>query len=900
MVKFIFTCVFIFSILSLQAQFKAKVVDVNTNKAVAFAYVFANDLNKSVITDEYGKFVFDDIMNKDSLVLTIQHLSYQIQTKKYKNNSHIFVKPKKLMVEDVLVTAQSKRNNASTSIIKKDAIAHIQATSFTDVLALLPGNRTQQKDFFSVNTISLRQVRADYNTSLGTLFSLDGAQISNEANFQNISDGSVSMYQSNSVTNKGVDMRMIGTDDIDQIEIIKGIASVEYGDLTSGVVNITRKKGYNPLEIRLKTDSDSKLVSVTKGFGDNNESVNISAGFLNNKQDPRSDLANFYRLNSSIRYNKNKKNSSKFLNYGFNFDFGKMFTESKKDYNASISRDDSYESTNNNYTLSTYFNWENLNRDFINKIDFNLVSSYTYNRIKQSKLTSAGSDVPIATVDEGRSEAKFFPIEYQAYYQKDNQPFSLSSKLKTVSDIDFQNIENKITIGGEYFYDKNLGDGDIYDKNLPPYPGAAYRPISIKDIPASQKISAFGQINTRIKFNRNMLKFNYGIRLNHRLGLSSKFDMHDKVFSDHRLSLNWKFPEFKLFGKDNILSIGAAMGQQSKLPGLSILYPPYRYFDYTEFNFYSQNEDLRTVHMYTIKKDITNYEIQTSKNKKVELNMSYVREDIRFSLTAFQEESKSGFSHVQSYGKNTYRNYNEDELDVAELTHKPLPSDVSYNLINHLVIYSRYGNGDYVKKRGIEYTLDLPKINAINTRIYLNGAYFKTDYDMSDIRYQGVDEIINNKSYPYVGAYTWNRGKSYENFGTNIFFNTAVNSLDLLFTTTLECTWFEKYHYIPNNGEPEYYLDQDLKRYEFTDEARNDEFINKLVILHTDTKFDRSKTPIDIGVNLKFTKMFGKNFQLSCFVNSIFNYLPEYNDRNGLNVIRKRYPYASMEIKVKI
>ena len=44
-------------------------------------------------------------------------------------------------------------------------------------------------------------------------------------------------------TNRGVDMRSISTDDIERVEIVRGIPSVEYGDLSNGVVKVNTLKG---------------------------------------------------------------------------------------------------------------------------------------------------------------------------------------------------------------------------------------------------------------------------------------------------------------------------------------------------------------------------------------------------------------------------------------------------------------------------------------------------------------------------------------------------------------------------------------------------------------------------------------------------------------------------------
>ena len=61
-------------------------------------------------------------------------------------------------------------------------------------------------------------------------------------------------------------MRSISTDDIESVEIVRGIPSAEYGNLTSGLVNIKRIRKSTPFTARFKADEYSKLFSVGKGI----------------------------------------------------------------------------------------------------------------------------------------------------------------------------------------------------------------------------------------------------------------------------------------------------------------------------------------------------------------------------------------------------------------------------------------------------------------------------------------------------------------------------------------------------------------------------------------------------------------------------------------------------------
>ena len=113
-------------------------------------------------------------------------------------------------------------------------------------------------------------------------------------------------FDAYNAVNAGVDMRNISTDNIESVEIIRGIPSVEYNDLTSGVVIIKQKQKATPVEARIKADQYGKLFSIGKGveWKDQRTVLSADAGFLDSYNDPRDRLNNFKRINASVRLNK--------------------------------------------------------------------------------------------------------------------------------------------------------------------------------------------------------------------------------------------------------------------------------------------------------------------------------------------------------------------------------------------------------------------------------------------------------------------------------------------------------------------------------------------------------------------------------------------------------------------
>lgn len=129
-------------------------------------------------------------------------------------------------LSEVVVTAREGYNATSASLIDTTAMRHLQPSSFTDLIGLLPGGVTKDPEMNTVNRIDLRTAAGvspgdDYATSaLGTAFVVDGVRMNTDADMQTTPDANRSARIS---TGKGVDMRSLSTDDIESVEIVRGI-----------------------------------------------------------------------------------------------------------------------------------------------------------------------------------------------------------------------------------------------------------------------------------------------------------------------------------------------------------------------------------------------------------------------------------------------------------------------------------------------------------------------------------------------------------------------------------------------------------------------------------------------------------------------------------------------------
>lgn len=259
---------------------------------------------------------------------------------------------------EVVVTARESRGVTAASVIDRQAMAHLQPSSFTDLVELLPGFVSKDPDMGKANLINLRQAAQaapdGYDTSsLGTSFVIDGVPVNTSAEMQTTAD---SDRAGRLTAGKGVDMRSIPTDDIESVEIVRGIPSVEYGELTSGVVKIKRKQGVTGLEARFKADMQSQLFYIGKGFGmpAPGWTVNVSADYLDSRIDPRDNRQNFKRASASLRSNLKRQVKGKDLTWDSSLNYTGTFERDKNDPDLTVNNTIDYYTNDINS-----FSWNN-------------------------------------------------------------------------------------------------------------------------------------------------------------------------------------------------------------------------------------------------------------------------------------------------------------------------------------------------------------------------------------------------------------------------------------------------------------------------------------------------------------------------------------------------------------
>ena len=848
----------------------------------------------------------DFILNPDIVyILTAQYMGYsmkqvRISYASYPSSINLFLFPISKLLREVVITARELHGLTSTSQIGRDAMQHLQPSSFTDLLELLPGGYAQTPSLTGVNAIRLREAStsalSNYETSsLGTAFVIDGVSQNEDANLQELDTSSPDGTRSS--VNRGIDMRTISTDNIEKVDIVRGIPSVEYGNLTSGLVKIDRIARKTPFMARFKSDEYSKLYSMGKGFYVGKWLLNTDLSYLNSKEDPRNSLENYQRITFSLRANRLWKTTCGSLLWTPAVDYTGSIDDSKVDPEISLGRDDKYKSSYAKFQFSSRLLYTSRKGAW-RSLEIIPSLSYQADRIYQHRYVSSTGLVAIATnMDAGEHDAVYLPSSYTADVSVTGRPFNAGLKIKSEWLLSSFGMLNRIDAGANWDYMKNYGTGLRYDLSRPLSVLWDSRPYSFNSIPGMQNLYLFAEDNIAFAIGKNHIRLAPGIGLLTRPGIARDYMLHGKWYADPRVNMRWAFPSFKVYGKPFNLALSGGYGVASRMPTLEQLYPQKWYNDIVEMNYYNANAAYRRAVMQTYITDVTNYHLGAARNYKWEVTLDADYQGNSMTVTYFMENMADGFRSVSRYMPFTYKKYDTSTIDGSTLTSQPDISNLSYAQRTILNGYSFTENGSKVFKRGLEFQLRFRRIRSLHTGVTFNGGWYRTTYVNSIPEYSTVSTVINNTavSDQYVGLYRWNDGYVKDRFNTNLILDTQLPKLGLIFSTSVQVTWYTASRREWQDGTPIAYLSTDGILHAYTSESAKDAVLQWLTKSVSNDLTGFNRVPISGFINLKATKEIGRIARLALFVNQMIDYTPDYTS-NGITVRRNLSPYFGMEL----
>ena len=811
-------------------------------------------------------------------------------------------------LKEVVVTATNSRAGKSTaSNISRQAMDHLQATSLHDLLALMPGGISQNSDLSSSQQINIRQIASNSSgeqslNALGTAIIRDGAPISNNSNLSAMNptvSGGASALGGGASPNGGVDVRSISTENIESVEIIRGIPSVEYGDLTSGAMIVNTKAGREPLRVKAKANPNVYQVSMGTGYelGKDKGALNVSADYAYNTSDPKATYQHYQRATGKVMYSNAFFDHKLRSNTSFDFIYGKDTREKNPD-------DESTQTTSEGrdvgFRLNTNGTWS-INKGWLQNIRYVLSGSYTdkqsfyetaygaasapysmtttdgailSNFAGQHIFDAEGNQITNFGSEDAKNYAVFLPSSYIGHYEIDSREMNAFGKLTATLFRQSGKVNNRILLGADFKTDGNVGKGKTFDPTAPPLrsnsnKNSSYRPRTYKDIPFIHQFGLFAEENFTWSMGERDLRIQAGMR----------FDHASKVGSTWSPRFNASFDLIP-----RALTISGGYGITAKMPTLLYLYPEKAYFEYVNINELANEsipENERLFMTTTKVYDTENRNLKVAKNHKAEIGLRLNVGKVSASVTAFQERLKNGYSldyTFDTFNTFIYNEYTRDANgDLILASNLPVLNSF-YTPTNNL----------NVETQGLEFDINIGRMEAIRTAFQLNGAWMRTKSWSDNYHFYDNSGTAASSRKP-VAIYEAGTNKNYrQQFTTTLRATHNLPQIGFVVTLTAQAVWNQaNWKTFGNDTIPVGYISLDNEvtmfpegKYTSTEQVKADGFDYLLQNPNHSQAIKESYNPY-FCFNINVTKEISDMLRVSFFANNMFRSYPRMESKRN-------------------
>ena len=770
-----------------------KVVDESSRQPIEFASILIKESGQWAITDGSGHFSIKGVSTGKN-TMTIQCLGYATQTLVLTITQdiprmNIRLKQESLKLDEVTVTARRKQDEATTSFtIDRTALDQQQILNIGDVSTLLPGGKTTSSSLMNDNRFSLRSgTQEKGNASFGTAVEIDGVRLDNN---------------SMSGETAGASTRNISASNIESVEIVTGIPSVEYGDLSNGIVKVNTRRGKSPFIVEGKISQLTRQIALNKGFdlSRGRGLLNVSLEHARSFSDAASPYTAYQRNILSLHYMNvfMRDRMPLTLNVGLTGNIGGYSSEADPDEML-----DDYQKTRDN-TLRAHFdvNWL-LNKSWITNLTLKGSLSYSDKKSEEYYSTSSASAQPyIHSMEKGYFIATDYDENPQAniilgptgyWYVKrlnDSKPMSWSLKLKAEKNASFalgkSIFRNHLMIGSDFTGSRNAGRGTYYDDmRVAP----SWREYRYNELPAMNNLALYAEDKIMIPTGklssweltaglRDDITFISGSDYGTISSLSPRVNSRYIFWRNHRKRLV------------NSLTVHAGWGKSVKLPSFQILYPTPGYSDRLAFasTSTSDNRSYYAYHTY-VSKALYNPDLRWQYTNQTDIGVEMDIKGTHVSLSAFHHKTCRSYMSTDVFTPMTYRytppsSLNGSGIDVAnrrfsvdqqsgivtlsDATGTVQSKELAYTDRNTYAVNDRYVNGSDVDRYGLEWVIDFAQIKSLATSVRIDGNYYyykgADDMLFADIPLGVSTTMTGNVPYGYVG---WYRGASVTSTGSS-------------------------------------------------------------------------------------------------------------------------------------
>ncbi|RNI29817.1 TonB-dependent receptor [Rufibacter immobilis] len=794
-----------------------------------------------------------------------------------------------LYLNEVEVNAlrQHTNNSNSSIVIGQNAIEQIQPYSLSDILLnLLPGQTILNPDLQSAKAINLRSVSTGnhaLNNQFGTSIVLDGEALSNNANLQTTFSGRSETldqlnprgYSSGDYTFSSTDLRQIPASNIEKIEVIQGVASAKYGDMTSGAILIDRKAGMSPWSLSARFQNGTDNFSLGKGFkiGPRLGALNVSLDYLNATPSTTDKLKSYRRVSAGVLWSTHLDKARK-ISSNLGIDYSSSFDNWKTDPDDATRH---VKTENSNVRVNYRGSWR-AELPLVDVLTYSLAYSNAQQYSYESWYLNPGTKPVPVSAEVGVVEGGYSYPNYNAESSITGNPMRWSGSLGASWRLTTGAVVHTFSYGINYSYETNRGNGLDVDPYRPFRTSDSYmRDYDFYTTPALSNLGVYLEDGLSGEVMGKKWRASVGVR-------------GDKQF--HYFSLS---PRVNAALELNpALSLNAAYGISTKSPGIVHVQAKPIYYDFPLINHYTNNYRENLYLLYTTKVVPDNSKLNPMRSRSIEVGLQYQQPRFQVSVTAFHRRTDKGFTphkRVQIIDIPQYQilEARPNEQPVYEPTGASTPG---------YAFYSQFANALNTKDTGLEFMLSTAKVRALQTSFNFSTTLYYSNYYNS--LYQVEQPTIwNYEKEALIGVYQSGFSEGLRTLST-LSTTHHISRLGLLVNLRAQFFWDEWTKANPKSVYPVAYYNADGQFITIPEAERTyDQYAHLL-------KEETSKTRIYQNLiysnyHISLAKEVRRVFRLSFYANNFLNYRPEYYDAKAKErKVLNQAPSFGMEIRLTL
>jgi hypothetical protein len=644
-----------------------------------------------------------------------------------------------LMVEGITVTgdavSRATGEIATATVIDIEAVRHRTANSIRGVLDLVPGVETVSPGLDDIQQVALRLAPTSgasvdaVGTStqnlaaFGTLIVLNDVPLSNNANLQVAGRGNEIYFTTNA--GGGIDLRKIPAGTIERIEVIRGVPSARYGDLTQGAVVVETRAGAVDPELALQVDQRTAEVSMVAGhaFGGEKHAGTLTLDLGRTKSQPGVTQDAVYRFAGQFAHRASLGRAPAGARQP-----ARWVLDTRVDlFRLTDDRPQSENVGNRSlYSKETGVRVSERARLALTpglRLSFTGALSAVQQRNHGATPLTRGPTPFTDRTSEGRSVGRYFLGDYVAETTLDGNPWLLFGRLETEADARWFGLNHFWRTGIELRREWNSGAGYQFDILNPPqvtFDGVNgfARPRSNDVIPplVTSALYLDDKVTAGLG-DRALITLQAGLRLDLLHEGSHWFSrVRDAVFGP-RINLE--------VSPRTWLRLRGGWGLVTKSPSLLQLHPDPQYYDVVNVNWFTNEPEERLAVLTTFIADPTNDELGFAVSEKAEVGFELGFGRSAISLVAFRDKISDAVAVGGAPGYILRDHY--DLVDSTRGTGHP-PEIVEPAAYSDTVpiLLEVPANIMTMTSRGLELTAVLPEIPWLRTRLHVTGQWIET------------------------------------------------------------------------------------------------------------------------------------------------------------------------------